>query len=66
MNICWKCAHPQAIQDVDEFFYFIGIDLEKLALHHLLTNGSIAVNGCRQNASKSTPLKSTINGFNGQ
>ncbi len=19
MKICWKCTHPQAIQDVDEF-----------------------------------------------
>ncbi len=30
MEICWKCAHPQAIQDVDEFWVFsIGTDLKK-------------------------------------
>ncbi len=30
MKICWKCTHPQAIQDVDEFFFFfIRTDLEK-------------------------------------
>ncbi len=28
MKVCWKCTHPQAIQNVDEFF-LIGIDLEK-------------------------------------
>ncbi len=22
-EICWKCAHPQAIQDVDEFIFGI-------------------------------------------
>ncbi len=31
-------------------YFFIGTDLEK-CLHHLLTNGSSAVNGCRQNES---------------
>ncbi len=38
----------QAIQDVDEFVLDIWKSLE---LHHLLTNGSSAVNGCRQNES---------------
>ncbi len=22
MEICWKCPHPQAIQDLDEFILF--------------------------------------------
>ncbi len=44
MKICWKCTHPQAIQDVDEIW-------RNLALHHLLTSESYAVNGCRQNES---------------
>ncbi len=45
-----KCTHLQAIQDVDEF---VLLDLEKVSItvHHLLTNGSSAVNGCRQNKS---------------
>ncbi len=44
MCICWKFTHPQNIQDVDEFAW-------NVALHHLLTSGSSAVNGCRQNES---------------
>ncbi len=51
MKICWKCVHPQAIQDVDEFVSSSEQIWRNLALHHLLTNGSIAVNGCRQNES---------------
>ncbi len=43
-NYC-KCTHYQAIQDVDEFV-FIQTDFEKLALYHLLTTGSSAVNVC--------------------
>ncbi len=43
VQTCWKCTHPQAIHDVFEFF--------SSSLHHLLTNGSSAVNGCRQNES---------------
>ncbi len=42
-----KCAHSEAIQDVDEFVCSqICINV---ALHDLLTNGSSAVNGCHQN-----------------
>ncbi len=37
MKICWKFTHPQAIQDE--------------LIDHLLTNGSSAVNGFRQNES---------------
>ncbi len=29
----WKCTHPQAIQDVDEFF--IGTDLEEFSITSL-------------------------------
>ncbi len=43
-----KMYSIQAIQDVDEFVLDIWKSLE---LHHLLTNGSSAVNGCRQNES---------------
>ncbi len=39
----WKCAPPQAIQDV--------------AFHHLLSNRSSAVNGCRQNESPNSWYK---------
>ncbi len=49
--ICWKCTHTRAIQDVDEFDS--SSDQKKCgALNHLLSNGSSAVNGCRQNESK--------------
>ncbi len=42
--------YPQAIQDVDEFVS--SSDLKNfVAFHHLLSNGSSAVNGCRQNES---------------
>ncbi len=47
-----KFAHPQAIQDVDEFISSSEQIWRNLALHHLPTNGSSAVNGCRQNESK--------------
>ncbi len=49
MTICWKCTHPQAIEDVDEFVSSSEQILINLALHHMLTNGSSAVNGCHQN-----------------
>ncbi len=53
MNIYWKFSHsPQAIQDVDEFVSSSEQIWRNLAVHHLLTNGSSAVNGCRQNESK--------------
>ncbi len=49
MKICWKCIHPQAIKDVEEFASSLEQIWSKLAVHHLLTNGSFEVNGCRQN-----------------
>ncbi len=51
MNICWKYTHFQAIQDENEFISLSEQIWRNLALHHLLTNGSSAVNGCRQNES---------------
>ncbi len=45
MNICWKCTHPQAIQDENEFVSSSERIWRNLALHKLLTNGSSAVNG---------------------
>ncbi len=51
MKICWKLTHPQAIQDVDEFVSSSEQIWRNLTLHHLLTSGSSAVNGCRQNES---------------
>ncbi len=48
---CCKLTHPQAIQDVDEFVSSSEQIWRNLALHHLLTIGSSAVNGCRQNES---------------
>ncbi len=38
-----------AFQDVDEFVSTPEQILRSVALHHLITNGSSAVNGCRQN-----------------
>ncbi len=46
-----KMYSPSAIQDVDEFVSSLEQILRKLGFHHLLTNGSSAVNGCRQNES---------------
>ncbi len=51
MKICRKMIHPQAIQDVDEFVYSPDQNWINAALYNLLTNGSSAVNGCRQNES---------------
>ncbi len=56
MNLEWmkiglKCPHPRAIQDVDEFVSSSEQICRNVALHHLLTNRSSAVNGCRQNES---------------
>ncbi len=42
---------PQVIQDVDEFVSKSEQIWINLALHHLLTNGPSAVDGCRQNES---------------
>ncbi len=39
--------HPQAIQDGDQFVSSSEQIWRNLALCHLLTNGSSAVNGCR-------------------
>ncbi len=44
MKHCWKCTHPQAIRDVDEFVSSSEQICMSLALHHLLTNESSAVN----------------------
>ncbi len=44
-------THPQAKQDVDEFDCSSEQIWRNLALHHLLINGSSAVNGCRHNES---------------
>ncbi len=41
-------AHPQTIQEVDEFVSSSEQMWRNLALHHLLTNDSSVVNGCRQ------------------
>ncbi len=51
MKICWQFTHPQAIQHVDEFVSSSEQIWRNLSLHHLLINGSSAVNGCRQNES---------------
>ncbi len=51
LKICWKCTNPQTIQDVDECVSSSEYIWRNLALEHLLTNGSSAVNGCRQNES---------------
>ncbi len=53
MKICWKCTHPQSIQHIDEFVSSSEQILRNLALHHFLTNGSSAVNGCHQNPNSS-------------
>ncbi len=55
IQICWKMhsvISPQAIQNVDEFVSSSEQIWRNLVLHHLLTNGSSAVNGCRQNEFK--------------
>ncbi len=49
IKMYWKCAHPHAIQDVDEFVSSWEQIWRNVALHQLLTNRSSAVNGCRQN-----------------
>ncbi len=57
MEICLKSTHSQAIQDVDEFISSSEQIWKNLALYHLLTNGSSAVNGCRQNESAKQLIK---------
>ncbi len=51
MKICWKFTLPQTIQDVNEFVASLEQIWSNVALNNLLTNGSSAVNGCRQNES---------------
>ncbi len=51
-NIWCKITHSQSIQDVDEFASLSEEIWRNVAIHHLLTNGSSAVNGCRQNEFK--------------
>ncbi len=46
-------VNEMAIQDVDEFVSSSEQIRRNVALHHLLTNKSAAVNGCRQNEAKS-------------
>ncbi len=48
MEICWKCAHHLAIQDVDEFVSS-SVDEDTN-----FTSGSSVVNGCHQNESLSS------------
>ncbi len=43
--------YSQANQDIDEFVSSSKQIWRNLALHHLLTNESSAVNGCRPNES---------------
>ncbi len=49
MKIHWTFMHRQAIQGVDEFVSSSEQIWRNVALHHLFTNGSSAVNGCHQN-----------------
>ncbi len=49
-GVAWF-AHSHGIQDVDEFVSLIKQIWSNILLHHLLTNRSSAVNGCRQNES---------------
>ncbi len=51
MKIYLKLTHPQTIQDADEFVSLLEQIWRNLELYYLLTNGSSAVNGCRQNES---------------
>ncbi len=46
-----KCTNSQAIQGVDESVFSSEKIWKNVALHDFLTNGSYAVNGCRQNES---------------
>ncbi len=47
--------------DVAKFVYSPKQIWRNLALHHLLNNGSSAVNGCRQNESPNTQRIQSIN-----
>ncbi len=50
-NVSWTFTHSHAIQDIDEFVSSFKQIWKNVALHHLHTNGSSEVNGCRQNES---------------
>ncbi len=50
-------THPQAVRDVDELVFSSEQIWRNLALHHLLTNGSSTMNGCRQNESQRADKK---------
>ncbi len=43
-KLCWKCTHPQAIQNIDEFISSSEQIWRDVTLHHLLTSGCSAVN----------------------
>ncbi len=55
--MCWKCIHSPAIQDVNEFVSSSEQIQRNVVLHHLHTNGSSAVNECRQNESRNSWYK---------
>ncbi len=48
---CRKCSYPQAIQDEDEFVSSLEQIWRNVYITCSCTNGSSAVNGCRQNES---------------
>ncbi len=50
-KITFSFTHPKAIQTVHKSVSLSEHICRNLAFHHLLTNGSPAVNGCRQNES---------------
>ncbi len=56
-----KCTLLQAIQDVEEFVSSSEQIWRNTAFLHLLTDGSSAVNGCRQNECSNSWLKHLIN-----
>ncbi len=56
-----KTNTPQAILDVDDFVSSLEQVWRNAALHHLLTSGCSAVNGCRQNESPNSWYKHHTN-----
>ncbi len=48
IKICWKLAHPQAIQNVNKFVSSAEQIWKYVVLHDSLTNGSSVANVCRQ------------------
>ncbi len=47
MKMCLKVTQSEAIQEVDDVFFFIGADLEIFSI----SSQASAVNGCRQQES---------------